>query len=155
MAAAKIAQVAGQGAMKLLQSKWFWIIVGSIIAFIVIRRYWDKISTKVDSRLGPQYGDWQEGTITAGRKVQLEGYAKDVYDMLACFWQCDWTDVGEKTLAKIAYLNDNELEYVARYYEQYVSDNGQSLYEDVEEEWLPGTSVDDDLEHRLSKLGLK
>ncbi len=152
--AAPVVAAAGKGAMRLMSSKWFWIILGSIVAFIIIRRYWQKMQSKVESRLGPQYGDWQEGTITSGRKSELESYASDVYEALACFW-CNHLDVAEPALAKIAYLNDNELEYVARYYEQYVSDDNQTLYEDVDEEWLGLTSVDDDLLHRLSKLGLK
>lgn len=154
MAAPVIAATAGNAAIKILTNKWFWIIVGSIVAFIIIRRYWQKWSTKVESRLGPQYGDWQEGTITAGRKKELEGYAADVYEALACFW-CNHATVAEPALSEVAYLNDNELEYVARYYEEYISDNNQSLYDDVDEEWLPATSVDADLMHRLSKLGLK
>jgi len=151
MAAAAVA-MAGKGAMRLMSNKWFWIILGSLVAFLIIRRYWKKISSKVDSRLGTQYGDWQEGTITSGRKSQLEGYAQDVYDILAC-WYC--IEGAESQLGKVAYLNDNELEYVARYYEQYVSDNGQTLYEDVDEEWLPAISTDEDLLSRLNKLGLK
>jgi len=150
--AAPVVAMAGKGAMKLLTNKWFWIIVGSLIAFLIIRRYWQKISSRVESRLGPQYGDWQEGTITSGRKKELEKYAQDVYDVLAC-WYC--VVGGQEQISKIAYLNDNELEYTARYYEQFVSDKGQSLYDDVDEEWLPDTDVDDHLLTRLSKLGLK
>ena len=152
--AAPVVAAAGKGAKRLMSNKWFWIILGSIVAFIIIRRYWKKMQSKVESRLGPQYGDWQEGTLTSGRKAVLEGYAGEVYEALACVW-CDHLDVAEEPLSKIAYLNDNELEYVARYYEEYVSDNKESLYEDVDEEWLPGTSTDEDLLHRLSKLGLK
>lgn len=152
MAAAAVASAAGKGAMNLMKNKWFWIILGCLVAFIIIRRYWNKISSKVDSRLGPQYGDWQEGTITPGRKKELESYAQDVYDVLAC-WYC--IDGADQELRKLAYLNDNELEYAARYYEQYVSDNGETLYEDVDDEWLGAISTDEDLLSRLNKLGLK
>jgi len=137
--------------VRLLKNKWFWIILGTIVAIIIIRRYWDKVSTKVGSRLGPQHGDWQEGSITTGRKKELEKYAQDVYDVLAC-WDC--ASGGEKQLQKLAYLNDNELEYVARYYENYVGDGGETLYHDIDDEWLAGTDVDDNLLTRLNKLGL-
>ena len=149
--AVPIIAAAGAGASRLLRNKWFWIILFSIIALIIIRRYWDKMSTKVGSRLGPQHGDWQQGTITEGRKAQLQKYAQDVYDVLAC-WYC--LSGGEKQLQKLAYLNDNELEYVARYYEQNVSDNKESLYHDIDDEWLGGTDVDESILTRLNQLGL-
>lgn len=150
--AAPLVAAAGRGAMRLLSNKWFWIILGSIVALILIRRYWGKISSKVGSRLGPQYGDWQEGTITDGRKKELEKFAQNIYDVLAC----GYCMVGaEDDLLKAAALNDNELEYLARFYEQYVSDNGETLYEDVDDEWLPATDADEDLLTKLDRLGLK
>lgn len=143
--------IAGKIAGQLLKNKWFWIILAAVVIFIILRRKSDKIITKVDSRLGAQSGDWQEGTITEGRKRELEQYAQDVYDILAC-WYC--MEGGEAELSKLQYLNDNELEYAARYYEDFVNDD-ETLYEDVDDEWLPATDIDDKLLTRLSKLGLK
>lgn len=151
MAWQAIAQKGAQQTQALMRNRKFWIIVIVIILLIVANRYWQKWRVKADSRLGRQYGDWQEGTITEGRKSELEQYAQDVYDALAIWLPIDIGDV----LAKVAYLNDNELEYVARYYEEYVSDDNQTLYEDVDEEWLGATSVDEDLLTSLDRLGLK
>jgi len=152
MAAQQVIKVVGSGSKRLLSNKWFWIILASVIALIIIIRYYNKISTKVESRFGTQYGDWQEGTITSSRKKELEGYAQDVYDILAC-WYC--ARGAEDELQKLLYLNDNELEYTARYYEKFVSDDGETLYHDVDDEWLAATDADNKLLTRLSKLGLK
>lgn len=142
--------MAGDAAMKLLQNKWFWIILGGIILFIIIRRKWGKFTEKASSRLGAQYGDWQEGTISEARKSQVEGLAEELYDALASWYEWE----AESELMQINALNDNELEYAARHYEEHLTNGKQSMYDDIDEEWLPATDMDEKVMTRLKRLGL-
>lgn len=154
MAAAGLLSAAGAGSMKLLTSKTFWIVLGLIVLAIIIWRYSDRIITKGESRLGPQTGDWQEGTITEGRKKQLEDLAQTLYnDIYGSFNSSG--DGSVPSMGKAAALNDNELLYLARYYENNLSQNGNSLWFDVDEEWLPFTSEDEGLMSRLADIGMK
>ena len=149
-AGARIAAQAGQAAGKLLQNKWFWIILGAVILLVIVNRKWDKFMTKTRGRLGRQEGDWQPASITEGRKVTIESMAKDLQRSLDNFWEWESSSEIEALLA----LNDNELEYAARYFEDVLTRGEQSMYEAVEEERLFGTNSDDQLEARLMALGL-
>ncbi len=144
---------AGRGSMRLLTSRTFWIIVILIIVGIIIYRKSDYFLQRAGSRLGKQVGDWQAGTITDGRKKDLETIAHRLYGEIYSF-----TKQGEGgTIAALQMtntLNDNELLYVAKFYEDSTgADN--SLWFDVDDEWLPQTSSDEVLMSRLSQLGMK
>lgn len=146
-------EAAGKGSMKLLTSRTFWIIVILVIVAIIIYRKSDYFLAKAKSRLGQQTGDWQEGTITEGRKADLETLAERMYAEIYSF-----TKQGEGgTIAALQMtntLNDNELLYLARYYEDHTGAEN-SLWFDIDDEWLPQTSSDETLMARLSALGMK
>lgn len=149
---AGIVSAAGSGSMKLLTSRTFWIVIALIILAIIIWRYSDRFITKAESRLGPQTGDWQEGTITEGRKNYLQELAKELYRVIY-----GWAWESEKIAAmrKASALNDNELLFLARHYENDLSENGNSLWFDADEELMAYTSADEDLMGRLSDIGMK
>ena len=154
MAAAGLITAAGAGSMRLLTSRTFWIVVALLILAIIIWRYSDRIITKGASRLGQQTGDWQEGTITEGRKAQLQKMANDLYTAI---YNTSAVPANARTtlMASAAALNDNELLYLARYYEDNLSENKNSLWFDTDEEWMAGVSADENLMTRLAAIGMK
>lgn len=137
--------------MKLFKNKWFWIILISIIVLIFIRRNWSKWSFKAKGRFGPQHGDWQPGTITDARKSVLEGLARELYDAIYSGWGA--TIERGPIFNKVAYLNDNELEYTANYYKSAITKTN-SLYYDVDEEYMPYSNSDEELMAKLSAIGV-
>ena len=128
----------------ILKNKWFWIGLIVVIMLWVLWRNWDKIK----SRFGRVRGDFQPEPITTKRKGDLESLAKSAYDSI----YNALGDTGD-TLAQVNALNDTELDYLARYYEDAIT-RGNSLHEDVDNEFMPWDDVDESLMGKLNRLGL-
>jgi hypothetical protein len=130
--------------LKLFKSKWFWIGLVLVIVAFLIWRNWDKIK----SRFGRVRGDFQAGGISDQRKGELEKLAEELHR--------ENTDNKGDFVAtcKLKNLNDTEIDYVARYYEDAIT-RGSSLYEHTDDRWGAMTDCDEDLMSILSRLGLK
>jgi hypothetical protein len=148
------------GILNVLKNRWFWIILGLIILFLVLRRNWNRIKS---SRLfNRDRGDYSEGftappgqntsgmtqsQIAAARKKDLERLAEDLYrEIYATF------GYPTKFIKEANTLNDTELKYLSQYYRKALT-KGNTLYKDVDDEFLPHTNEDEKLLARLSKIG--
>lgn len=130
--------------LKIVKNKWFWIGLGLLIIIFYVWRNWDKLKSK----FGVITGDFQPGDITDKRKGTLESLAQDTYDSI----YSATGDTGD-TLEKVNALNDSELDYLARYYKKALT-RGNTLYEDVDDEFMPWDDVDETLMGKLNRLGL-
>ncbi len=145
--AVPVAIAAGQIGKNILTSKLFWIIVVIILVLYLANRHWDKIRGNV----GRIRGDFQPGGITDKRKGELEALADELYRVIYSTATETWRyTVYEKANA----LNDNELLYLGKYYKQSKT-GGTSLYRDIDDEWMPFSSIDEQLMSRLAQLKLR
>ena len=130
--------------LNLVKNKWFWIGLAALIVIFYLWRNWDKIK----SRLGRVRGDFQPSGISEKRQGELEKLAEELHG--------ENTDNKGDFIAtcKIIKLNDSEIDYVARYYEDAIT-RGTSLHEDTDDRWGAFTDCDEDLMSILSRLGLK
>ncbi len=130
--------------LNIVKSKWFWIGLILLIIIFYVWRNWDKLKSK----FGVITGDFQPGDITEKREGVLESLAQDAYDSIYSVTG----DTGD-TLERVNALNDNELDYLARYYKSALT-RGNTLYEDVDNEFMPLDDVDETLMGKLNRLGL-
>ena len=139
------ASIAGAG-VKLLKSKVFWIVLGSIILIIII----NKNRYKIKAWFKPIDIDLETGEkihITDERKVELKKVASNIYTAIY-----STLHTGRKLTFKAALaLTENELDFMAKHYKQQVS-GGNTLYEDVDNEWMPSTDLDEQLMAKLNKI---
>ncbi|MBN4061665.1 hypothetical protein JYU20_00525 [Bacteroidales bacterium AH-315-I05] len=145
----------------ILKNRWFWIAVVILIALILLNKYGRLIKVW----LSPIRGDFQPGGITDKRKQELEDLASVAHSAIYSstgnisipipipafgYISGGETDV-EEVLNKINTLNDNELYYVANYYKKSLT-KGNSLYKDIDDEWMPFVNIDEKLMARLTEL---
>lgn len=136
--------------VSLLKNKWFWIILAIIIILVVLNRNWNIIKDKLFDKRNPSYTVDEEGN-----KIQVTELDKIRLDKLVVA-----TNVAVNSALGMDYshfeplldLTDQELEYVAK---SYKSSYNVSLYQDIDDEWLPFTQGDEKLQARLDKLGYK
>lgn len=128
---------------KLMRNKWFWIILAILIVLLIIRRK----SEVWKDKLAPVSGDFQSGGISEGRKKELETLAQNVYDEINGGWVTNY-------MYDLLPINDNELTYLAKHYKKYLSRN-ESLYTQIDNEWMWGMDIDEKIMTRLNLLGLK
>ncbi len=133
--------------LKLVKNKWFWIILGSIIVLLILRKNWVYIKAKFSK----SYGDFSGEPILDARKTELEGMASNLYNEI---YELSTGTTGSRSTAMdmISGLNDDELLYTARYYKKALT-RGNSMYIDVDNELMPFTNSDETLMRRLSKIG--
>lgn len=133
-------------------NKYKWVIIGiiiTIVIIIVLRRNW----YKVQHLLHPRDINFETGEnlqISEQRKDIIENLAqklyKDLYDTSVAGGHN--TDLYKQALA----LTDNELLYLSRFYKRYVT-NGNTLYEDIDDDYFPLTDVNTKLMAKLAKIG--
>lgn len=143
--------------------KWVWAIVIIALLLIIlrgpIRRGWASITNV----LRRDAGDYSAGlTDGAGNPVQgalADARLKELKDMAAeAYAQLNAAIVSpaerEKAVSDIAdTTNDFELRQVAKEYK--VLSRDKSLYQAVDDAWMPFSSVDERLLGRLSKINLR
>lgn len=132
--------------------RYKWVILGIIVLIVVIvvlRKNW----YKVKHLLHPRDINFETGenlVISEQRKDIIELLArnlyKDLYDTSA--WGGHNTELYKQALA----LTDNELLYLSRFYKRYIT-NGNTLWEDIDDDYFPLTRVNTDLMARLAKIG--
>lgn len=130
---------------RLFRSKTFWLVFFIIVVLWIIWRNQDRIK----QFFGRTRADFQPGSITEGRKSELEALANDAYNAIYGVFG----DTGD-TLERVNALNDNELVYLAKFYKKALT-KGSSLYKDVDDEFMPWDKVDEQLMGRLSQLNMK
>ena len=133
--------------VNILVKYWLCILIGVVALIIIISiwRNWDKIQSRY---LSKKTGDWQSYAITDKRKADLQLLAEDTYDKIHGIG-----GLSSIHLDKLLSINDNELEYMAKYYENQLSE--ESLWTDIDDEWLPATNKDEQLQQKLDNLGLR
>lgn len=133
----------------IVKDRRFWIAIAVLIILFVIWRNYNRLK----GRFGRDYGDYQVVTpedIPAYRKRELEKLAMDLGTAIT---DIPWTDTARvQTMGAAAALPDGELKYVSQFYRKAVS-RGSTLHADVDAEWMPGFSEDDELLSRLSVIG--
>jgi len=143
---------------KILTSKWFWIILGTIILYLILRRNWTRVKLWFKGNLGKDYGnydldgDGKKDSLSDDRKYELENLAREIHADLEIGW---WKQTPTNHIAEAAdSTSDTELKYLANYYKGAVT-RGKSLYEDVDEEtfFIYQDDADVRLMERLSTIG--
>jgi len=142
---------------KVIRNKWVWIGLGLIVVIIILRRVLPDMDI-IRSRYGRKHGDWQPGQegslfdhsggISDRRKGELETLAENMHkNIYSTFGN------ARPVITKLLVLNDNELNYLAKYYKKELT-RKNSLALDIDDEILWDTDKDEELLQRLYKLGL-
>lgn len=142
-------------------------VIGTIVGLILIvlvwkhgKRWWEQLTKQDKGHYADltSFAEVQAGKEQANqaRQAQLEKMAQDTYTALNSTLMIGGvTATGrEFQLELINALNDSELRYVAQFYENNASSTGQSLKQDIDDEFMPATDVDERLIARLNQLAL-
>lgn len=133
--------------------QWIVIIILIIVGIFLYNVYLQPKASDIKRKLTPPRNT--DGTkndpISDERKTVLNDLATSlrtaIYDTTAGLWGRSREDVMQTMLG----LNDNELTYVNKHYRT-LGDN--TMYYDIDYEWMPMVKVDDDLLTRLRELNL-
>ncbi|MBS1939746.1 MAG: hypothetical protein JST38_02575 [Bacteroidetes bacterium] len=142
-------------------------VIGTLMGLVLIvlvwkngKRWWEQLTKQDKGHYADltSFGEVQAGNEQANqaRQAQLEKMAQDTYTALNSTLMIGGvTATGrEFQLELINALNDSELRYVAQFYEHNASSTGQSLKQDLDDEFMPATDVDERLIARLNQLAL-
>ena len=142
-------------------------VIGTIVGLILIvlvwkngKRWWEQLTKQDKGHYADltSFAEVQAGKeqANAARQAQLEKMAQDTFTALnSTLFLGGVTATGrEFQLELINALNDSELRYVAQFYEHNASSTGQSLKQDLDDEFMPATDVDERLIARLNQLAL-
>lgn len=142
-------------------------VIGTIVGLILIvlvwkngKRWWEQLTKQDKGHYADltSFAEVQAGKeqANAARQAQLEKMAQDTFTALnSTLFLGGVTATGrEYQLELLMVLNDSELRYVAQFYEHNASSTGQSLRQDIEDEFMPATDVDERLIARLNQLAL-
>lgn len=142
-------------------------VIGTIVGLILIvlvwkngKRWWQQLTKQDKGHYADltSFAEVQAGKeqANAARQAQLEKMAQDTFTALnSTLFLGGVTATGrEYQLELLMALNDSELRYVAQFYEHNASSTGQSLRQDIEDEFMPATDVDERLIARLNQLAL-
>lgn len=145
---------AGSKLKGLLTNKYFWIAVVVVIVLLVLRKYWNRLSTS----LRPDRGDYRDvlpGEVQEYRKVYLEDLAERIHIRTEGYNGASWLafryDPRVAVFEEALELPDGELAVMAKHYRKAVN-RGQRLSEVIDGEWVIGSS-NEELATRLEKLG--
>lgn len=142
-------------------------VIGTIVGLILIvlvwrngKRWWQQLTKQDKGHYADltSFAEVQAGKeqANAARQAQLEKMAQDTFTALnSTLFLGGVTATGrEYQLELLMALNDSELRYVAQFYEHNASSTGQSLKQDLDDEFMPATDVDERLIARLNQLAL-
>lgn len=138
-----------------LAARWetWTVLILALVAWVIYRngrRWWQQLTRRDE-------GNYQGQAPVASnpvREAELTKIAQDTYTALNSVLMIGGvTATGrEWQLTQVLTLNDTELRWVAKRYEQLA--NGSTLRRDLENEWMPFSDVDDRLIARLNQLAL-
>lgn len=143
--------IAGNTAMTILRSRWFWIGLVILLLFLIGRKYWHIISRwfqPSDITLEPG----ESKIIVPSKEAALKGLAAQLHSDIY-----DTPILGHTTSLYVEAnnLTDNELKFLAKYYRKQLT-QGTYLYTDVDNEAFNiFTNVDSMLMAHLAKVGEK
>ena len=141
-------------ALKMLSNpkvqKILLIIIVLVIVVWMLNRGSAKFNHWYRTTLAPVKGDNVNAPISSQRKGILEDLALDTYN--AIYGGFVTMITIDDLLINLNSLPDNELKYVATYYEKMLSDN--SLYYDVDWESLPFIDSDEILMSKLKSMNI-
>jgi len=133
----------------ILSSKWTWIIGAVLVAAYVLNkngaRWWVSLTRKDKGN----YEGQEAVQSNPARQAQLEQMAQNAFSAINGIPGFD----RDGMLLPLLSLNDTELRYVATFYEHNVQPDGDSLKEDLQDEWLLG-DTGDKLIAKLTQLAL-
>ncbi len=156
--AAGVLGLAGKTAGTVLRSKWFWIAIGAFLVFLIIwkyRRFFQasKISQSAGEKdIIPKTKEDKPSDYAYSSKEEIETLANKLYNAIYDPLGSEGTTIG--LLEEANLLTDNELVYLSKHYRKFVTKDNW-LYEDIDDEWLPLTSIDETVMTRLSTVGEK
>ncbi len=127
------------------------VILVILVLLWVLRNANGKFDTWFRGNFLPVKGDNVNAPISEIRKQTLNNLATEVHSAI---YGVPGFGYVESALENIYVLPDNELKYVAEYYQKTLNNNGKSLYYDIDYEWMPLDDVDDDIMSRLSAMNL-
>jgi hypothetical protein len=138
--------------MKILKSKIFWyIVIGLILFFFIKKRYniWrlKASNTFIKDR---DYQVDETGNVIAVRKEEMENLAQKLYTEI--YGWGSWFNSDNDIYEEVYALNDQDLEFMAKYYKNYIT-RGNTLYEDITSEYVV-SSINEQIAARLLALGL-
>ena len=126
------------------------IVVLVLLALWLLSRASSKAKGFIQGTFMGVQGDNVYAPISDERKVILEQMAEGVHGLI---YGTDWGNELTPALGNLNALPDNELTYVAQYYGSFLSAN--SLYYDIDYEWLFTTDEDEKILARLSAMNLQ
>lgn len=126
------------------------VILLILVAMYLLNKGSGKFKQFFQSTFRGIQGDNVNAPITDARKQWLEDLAQALYSEIY-----DWfgsNETIESILIQMNSLPDSELAYIATYYNGFLSTN--TLYYDIDWEFMPFEDVDDDIMARLSAMNL-
>lgn len=151
---------AGNKALEFVKSKWF---IYGLIAVIVIFLIW-KYQARIRQFFSKDNGDYTLGIgdtettqATQEEKEQRKQFLRQlaeatyaaIHGIPVNYYGIELTDRVSLFKQMLA-LNDSELKFLANYYS--VISKDETLYEAIDDEFMPFNNEDDKLLARLSKL---
>lgn len=111
------------------------VLVLVVLAALLMWRNWPQLMRlfKQDHGRGAD-----QAPVDDARKAYLEALARRLYADINSSW---WTPRDREAYTLVAQLNDNELDYLARFYEQTVGD-GTPMGQDIDGEIAIGEDAD-------------
>lgn len=139
-------------ALQLLVNPATWVVVALLIIVFVFwrngRRWWANL-TRQDRG---NYAGQNRVQSNPAREAELQAMAREAYRVMHILIVTG--DQRERALADLLALNDTELRYVAVFYKNSVNPEGVSMRQDIDDEWMPFTDVDEKLIARLTQMAL-
>lgn len=134
--------------LTLITKRWFWmLIVGVIVSFIIWRNW-----VRIKALLRQKRGDFQSTPISDERKAELKTVAKNAHKAIHETWSSHSAGEREDILNVLNHINDNELLFTAKFYKKELN-NGVSLYQDVRDEVMWFSNIDNRLMAALERIG--
>lgn len=141
--------------------KWVWVVLGIILILLILRGPMKRTWAMVKRALMKDGGDYSQGftdgaggTVTGAqadaRKREVEALAQDAYNQLTA--GIINPNARERALQALVDLNDTELRFAAQHYKMLRRD--KTLYQDVDNAWMPMSSVDEALMGRLANIAM-
>ncbi len=136
---------------KLFTNKYFWYVLGALLVFLIIRKYWGKVE-RLFQPSDIELEEGETGKLTASTESTLKTVAAGLYSDL---YDTPITGHNLPFYKAVNDLSDTELKFLAKYYRKNLT-QGVYLYSDIDDDWFPfTTNVDSMLMAHLAKIGEK
>ena len=125
-----------------------YVIIGIIIIVVLsaIVKNISILSSRIGGMFKPYQGDFSD-PVTAEDKTHLRNLATELNSAIYSAGSFGVTDI----ISKINDLNDSDFLFLCNYYNQYFENK---ICEDIDNEWLPFSSEDENFLSRYNGTGL-